>query len=426
MPDRDRAHDHLQGLPASDGRVCASARRRVPSRLPRSCGSVTARSTATRNCGCRYEPARGCSPRNGNGNTSAAPTDRTGTPAGPLGRGAPGSRSAAAGAACSTSRPRRALAAGALDAAQSALAAAGDWIPADEITPSTALVARTRARAGRDRAGPRRRGRRRARSVAVAGAGPPRMLGLPRHRRVRLRPGRRAHRQRRPARARVGRGPRPFLRRLAEKAGRHFIPFDPDADYHAFIEGRPRLEGVEAFLDSRGISLPEGRFDGEPDAESVRGLARQKGAALARVMRRRRVNPLQGARRYLEAAGRAGARPRHRLRQRPRAADAPGRRTDRAHRHAGGRAGDPARRPPLRPAPDVAEAACRRLGVEPEHVVAFTHTPAGVATALAAGLAVVGVGTDRPAEVLAGFGAEQVVPSLGSLLDPTLAAASSF
>ena len=50
-----------------------------------------------------------------------------------------------------------------------------------------------------------------------------------------------------------------FLLRISASTGWHFIPFDPDADYRTFLDGRPRLEGIHAFLDSRGIRLPEGR-----------------------------------------------------------------------------------------------------------------------------------------------------------------------
>jgi HAD superfamily hydrolase (TIGR01509 family) len=74
-----------------------------------------------------------------------------------------------------------------------------------------------------------------------------------------------------------------------------------------------------------------------------------------------------------------------------------------------------------RPAPDVLLAACRRLGVDPEDAVTFTHSAAGVAAGLAAGAAVVGIGDDMQAELLRGFGAERVVPALGALLDPSLA-----
>jgi sugar-phosphatase len=72
------------------------------------------------------------------------------------------------------------------------------------------------------------------------------------------------------------------------------------------------------------------------------------------------------------------------------------------------------------PAPDVLLTACGRLGVAPDRVVAFTHSAAGVAAGLAAGVTVVGVGTGADEELLRGFGAQRVVSSLGSLLDPRL------
>ena len=61
-----------------------------------------------------------------------------------------------------------------------------------------------------------------------------------------------------------------------------------------------------------------------------------------------------------------------------------------------------------------------RLGVQPEETVTFTHSAAGVAAGHAAGLAVIGVGEGAQGELLLGFGAERVVPSVSVLLDPRL------
>ncbi len=72
------------------------------------------------------------------------------------------------------------------------------------------------------------------------------------------------------------------------------------------------------------------------------------------------------------------------------------------------------------PAPDVLLAACRRLDVDPGDAVTFTHSAAGVAAGLAAGVAVVGVGQGSDAERLRGFGAQRIVPSLHSLLEGSL------
>jgi HAD superfamily hydrolase (TIGR01509 family) len=211
-----------------------------------------------------------------------------------------------------------------------------------------------------------------------------------------------------------------FLLRLAERTGRQFIPFDRDADYRAYVDGRPRLEGVNAFLSSRGIRLPEGR-PGEPvRTDTARGLARRKGDALARGLSRRGVTALAGARRYLEAAGHAGlaravvsasasTSPMLELAGLgtllEEQVDAGVIRTERLR---------------SRPAPDLLLFACRRLGVEPANVVTFTHSAAGVAAGHAAGLVVIGVGEGTQAEVLRETGAERVVASLGVQLAPQL------
>jgi beta-phosphoglucomutase-like phosphatase (HAD superfamily) len=211
-----------------------------------------------------------------------------------------------------------------------------------------------------------------------------------------------------------------LLQRLAERAGWHFIPFDPDADYVAFVDGRPRLEGVHAFLGSRGIRLPEG----QPDADTAYGLARHKSEALARGLQQRGVTAVTGARRYLEAAGHTG------LKRAVVSASASTllmlelaglaslveERTDAESIRREGL--------PSRPAPDLLVTVCGALGVPPETAVTFTHSPAGVTAGRAAGLDVIGVGDGADGELLRSLGAERVVPSLSALLDRQLAGSS--
>src|SRR6516225_5406954 len=60
-----------------------------------------------------------------------------------------------------------------------------------------------------------------------------------------------------------------FLQRWAEQHGRAFQPFDIRSNYLAYVDGRPRYDGVRSSLAARGIQLPEGsEHDGE-DAETV-------------------------------------------------------------------------------------------------------------------------------------------------------------
>jgi beta-phosphoglucomutase-like phosphatase (HAD superfamily) len=211
-----------------------------------------------------------------------------------------------------------------------------------------------------------------------------------------------------------------LLHHANEEAGRPFIPFDRDADYRSYVDGRPRLEGIHSFLASRGLRLPEGRPTDPAEADTAYGLARRKGEALAHGVRRRGVTALTGARRYLEAVGHAGL--------------ARGVISSSAHTLAllelAGLSTlvearvDAAliRREGLhsRPAPDVLLAACRLLEVDAAKAVTFVHTPDGVAAGRAAGLTVIGVGDAATCERLSGFGANRAVTSLSSLLDPRL------
>ena len=216
-----------------------------------------------------------------------------------------------------------------------------------------------------------------------------------------------------------------LLVRSSQKAGREFLPFDRNEDYRRYLEGRPRLEGVHSFLASRGIRLPEGRPDDPPHADTAQGLARHKRELIAHGLRRRGVNAIPGARRYLQAAGHAGL----------------GRAVVSASTSAvpmlelAGLAGLVENRVDAetfrtehlrsRPAPDLPLSACRSLGVEPERAVSLTHSPAGVAAAHAVGMHVIGVGDETTQVLLGGFGADRVAPSLTALLAQPLRADAS-
>ena len=51
---------------------------------------------------------------------------------------------------------------------------------------------------------------------------------------------------------------------------------DEDADYRAFVDGKPRLDGIKSFLVARGIDLQEGTLDDPEVAPTVHGLGRRK------------------------------------------------------------------------------------------------------------------------------------------------------
>jgi beta-phosphoglucomutase family hydrolase len=67
-----------------------------------------------------------------------------------------------------------------------------------------------------------------------------------------------------------------FLRARAKSTGTEFVPFDAHAEYDAYVDGKPRLDGTRSFLESRGIELPEGKPDDPPGTPTIYGLSNRK------------------------------------------------------------------------------------------------------------------------------------------------------
>lgn len=64
-----------------------------------------------------------------------------------------------------------------------------------------------------------------------------------------------------------------------------------DEDYFAWVDGKPRYDGVRSFLTSRGITLPDGTPEDAPELETVCGLGNRKNAAFSAVLRDEGVTP---------------------------------------------------------------------------------------------------------------------------------------
>ncbi|SDK62220.1 haloacid dehalogenase superfamily, subfamily IA, variant 3 with third motif having DD or ED [Nonomuraea maritima] len=85
-------------------------------------------------------------------------------------------------------------------------------------------------------------------------------------------------------------------------------PFTLPDDYLAYVDGRPRLDGVRTFLASRGISLPEGTPDDEPGAPTVHGLARAKDALFREEIAKHGAAPFPSTVALLHELRRRGCR----------------------------------------------------------------------------------------------------------------------
>jgi beta-phosphoglucomutase family hydrolase len=207
-----------------------------------------------------------------------------------------------------------------------------------------------------------------------------------------------------------------YLRGRATKRGEEFREFDEHDDYDEYVDGKPRYEGVRAFLASRQIELPQGAPDDRPDAETIDGLGNRKNEIVLELIRRDGVEAYEGSVRYVQAARAAGMR----------CAVVSSSTNCRDVLIAAGIIelfevivdGNVAHEEHLRgkPAPDTFVSAARKLGGEPRQGAVFEDALAGVEAGRAGGFGcVVGVNRDDDADELAAHGADLVVRDLAEL-----------
>jgi beta-phosphoglucomutase family hydrolase len=219
-----------------------------------------------------------------------------------------------------------------------------------------------------------------------------------------------------------------FLQAHARQSGTAFVPFDIEADYRRYVDGKPRHDGVISFLASRGIQLPLDAPPGEPRAPSVHALGERKDGYFLEELRKRGVAPYEAAielvqtlRKHhiltavvtssvngvlvLETAG---------------IADLFDTRVDGNDLVRLGLQG--------KPAPDAFLEAARRLGAEPARAVVVEDAVAGVQAGRAGGFGLV-IGVDRigQSQALRSAGAHEVVSHLGQVrVTPELPSAWSL
>ncbi|GAA3388140.1 HAD-IA family hydrolase [Streptomyces roseoviridis] len=78
-------------------------------------------------------------------------------------------------------------------------------------------------------------------------------------------------------------------------------PFDADAEYRRFVDGRSRHDGAEAFLTARGIRLPPGEPGDPPGCGTVWAVAARKEAAFREALASEPVTAFDDAAVALEA-----------------------------------------------------------------------------------------------------------------------------
>jgi beta-phosphoglucomutase-like phosphatase (HAD superfamily) len=75
-----------------------------------------------------------------------------------------------------------------------------------------------------------------------------------------------------------------YLHFREKQYNKPFTEFTHANDYLPYVDGRPRYKGVETFLLSRGIHIPFGTPDDEPQKETICGLGNRKNEFFNRVL----------------------------------------------------------------------------------------------------------------------------------------------
>ena len=208
-----------------------------------------------------------------------------------------------------------------------------------------------------------------------------------------------------------------FLQRRAEKADQQFEPFHIESDYHQYVDGKRRYDGVRSFLQSRGIELPDGDPSDPPDAETVCGLGNRKNDLIGEVIASEGVEVYEGSVRFVHQLLDAGIKTAVVSSSANcltvlRAAEI----EDLFQLRIDGVVASE-RGLPGKPAPDTFLAAAKELGVEIKRAVVVEDAISGVQAGRAGNFGLV-IGVDRGGnrDALLANGADIVVDDLSELL----------
>ncbi|MFN3686006.1 trehalose-phosphatase [Salinarimonas sp.] len=207
-----------------------------------------------------------------------------------------------------------------------------------------------------------------------------------------------------------------WLGARAQRTGESFVPFDADADYQTFVDGKPRLDGIASFLASRGIDLPRGDESDAPGSDTLWGLGHAKNAHFQAWLGESAVEAFPGTLAFVADLRAAGVKV---------ALFTSSRNAQAVLRSAGiadlfdaivdgeatAQAGLPGK-----PDPAIMLEAARRLGIAPERALVVEDATAGVEAGARGPFAcVVAVDREKHADALARAGADIVVADLAEL-----------
>lgn len=207
-----------------------------------------------------------------------------------------------------------------------------------------------------------------------------------------------------------------FLHDRAEGEEGSFAPFDIDEDYNRYVDGKPRFEGAQSFLESRGLSIPFGSPDDPPDRETVCGLGNRKNRYFHELLRTEGAEVIRSTLDFVHTMKARGFR--FAVISASKNAKTVLEAANVSHLFPVAVDGLESARLKLagKPEPDIFLEAARRLGTDPDRTAVVEDAQAGVKAGKAGGFSLV-IGLDRgdQREQLESSGADIVVGDLTEL-----------
>lgn len=203
-----------------------------------------------------------------------------------------------------------------------------------------------------------------------------------------------------------------------EYFAKHGLEQFEESDYFNYLDGKPRAQGVQSVLESRGVDLPLGDAADAPSAHTVNGLANRKNECFLEAIQDG-VEPYAGSEELLKVIKAAG-RTRLGVVTSSNNGSIVLEKSNLARYFDFVLDGNVARAQALngKPAPDTYLYACEQLGATPDKAAIFEDAVSGVQSGSTGGFAqVVGVNRGVGAQKLMSNGATCVVDDLGEFAE---------
>ena len=97
-----------------------------------------------------------------------------------------------------------------------------------------------------------------------------------------------------------------FLEKYSKESKKPFVAFNEKKDYLKYVDGKPRIKGVEDFLKSRNINLPLGDSNDAPRKNTMWGIANRKNKIFLKIIKKIRPKVYESTIKFIKELKKSG------------------------------------------------------------------------------------------------------------------------